>query len=187
MTNFIGKLEVNDTLLLTDPCYDKGTRCTEKVELPHGTYSCFSEEKDGRVSQIFIVLDEDLDVSELRAGEANGELGVDSGQLGIFNISKYRESVSKEVFEDSTKGDFPYEDWKRTYDENESDEAKFYKCCCNHTLSKQKCGVIEGVGFVSSSGYGDGCYQFRILAHPTQDRVVGLVVDFISDDEEFDY
>lgn len=187
MTNFIGKLEVNDTLLLTDPCYDKGTWCTEKVELPHGTYSCFSEEKDGRVSQIFIVLDEDLELSELRAGEANGELGVDSGQLGIFNISKYREGVSKEVFEKSLKGEEQVVGWFEPYEENDSDEEKFYSCCCNYTLSKQKCGIIEGVGFVSSSGYGDGCYQFRILAHPTQDRVVGLVVDFISDDEDFDY
>ena len=179
MTNFIGKLEVNDTLLLTDPCYDKGTWCTEKVELPHGTYSCFSEEKDGRVSQIFIVLDEDLELSELRAGEALGDLGVDSGQLGIFNISKYGESISKEVFEESLRVEPMCEGWFTPYDEAED---TFYECCGNYTLSTQKCGVIEGVGFVSSSGYGDGSYSYRLLYNPS-DELVGLVVDFIIDED----
>lgn len=38
---------------------------------------------------------------------------------------------------------------------------QFYDLCCQETLSKKQCGYVEG-GFVTSSGYGDGCYGARV-------------------------
>lgn len=182
---FQGKLEITDKVLLTDPCYDLGTWCTGEAELPKGTYNCYSRTCDGRVSSIFI-LKEDFDkLQQLYIVDLDNpidNLGVDSGQLGIFNKSKYNKAVSKEVFEKSLEKEFPYEDWKRLWDDNKSDVDKFYECCCNHTLTKNKCGIIEGVGFVSSSGYGDGSYVAFYLTDFNEHKV-GLQVIFIDEDE----
>lgn len=185
---FQGKLEITDKVLLSDPCYDLGTWCTGEAELPKGTYNCYSRTHKGRVSSIF-VLKEDFDkLKQLYIVDLDNpieNLGVDSGQLGIFNKSRYEKAVPKEVFEKSLEGDFPYEDWKRLWDENKSDKDKFYECCCNLTLQKGNCGVLENVGFVSSSGYGDGSYIAFYLTDFNENRV-GLQVIFIDEDEELD-
>ena len=182
---FQGKLNITGEILLTDPCYDEGTWCTAKVTLPKGTYNCYSREYNGRVASIFI-LKEDFDSkAELYTVDLDnpiGNLGVDSGQLGIFNAEKYNKAVSKEVFEESLEGEFPHEDWKRVWKDDTSDKEKFYECCCNHTLKKGNCGVIEDTGFVSSSGYGDGSYTAFYL-NDFKDNIVGLQVIFIDEDE----
>ena len=180
-----GKLEITDKVLLSDPCYDLGTWCTAEAELPKGTYNCYSRQHEGRISSIF-VLKEDFDnKGELYLVDLENpieNLGVDSGQLGIFNLDRFNKPVSKEVFEKSLGKEFPYEDWKRLWEDNMSDEDKFYKCCCNTTLNKDKCGVVEGVGFVSSSGWGDGTYVAFYLNDFKENRI-GLQVIFIDEDE----
>lgn len=185
---FQGKLEVIDKLLLSDPCYDLDTWCTEEADLPKGTYNCYSRKYKGRISSIFILKEDFDNLKQLYIVDLDNPiegLGVDSGQLGIFNKSKYRKAVSKEVFEKSLEGEFPYEDWKRQWDDNKSDKDKFYECCCNNTLKKNLCGVIENVGFVSSSGYGDGSYVAFYLNDFNENRI-GLQIVFIDADEELD-
>jgi len=65
------------------------------------------------------------------------EVGVDSGQAGVFDLSHYwNDSVAPEVA--------PEEVW--------------YSMCCAVTLSECSAGVVP-FGAVSSSGYGDGGYD----------------------------
>ena len=185
---FQGKLEITDKVLLTDPCYDLGTWCTGEADLPKGIYNCYSRTCEGRVSSIFI-LKEDFDsLGQLYLVDLDNpieNLGVDSGQLGIFNKDKYGKAVSKEVFEKSLDADFPYEDWKRLWEDDMTNKDCFYKCCCNCTLANDNCGVIENVGFVSSSGWGDGSYVAFYLTDFNENRV-GLQVIFIDEDENLE-
>lgn len=175
----IGVLNVNDKLLLTDPCYELGTWCTGEAVLPYGSYNCYCSYKDKRVANIYLVNADIKDLNEVYKHELiSDNLGVDSGQLGIFNTIRYNKQVSKEEFEKSLEGEFPYEDWKRPYNEDDTDHDSFYRCCGNYTLSKQNCGVIKGVGFVSSSGYGDGVYEAYYLVDNKGEKV-GLQVEFI--------
>lgn len=185
---FQGKLEITDKVLLTDPCYDLGTWCTGEADLPKGTYNCYSRTFEGRVSSIFILKEDFDNLEQLYIVDLDSpieNLGVDSGQLGIFNKNKYKKAVSDEVFNKSLDNVFPYEDWKRPLRENMPDEDKFYECCCNHTLANDKCGVIENVGFVSSSGWGDGSYVAFYLTDFNENRV-GLQVIFIDEDENLE-
>lgn len=184
----IGTLEVNESLIISDPCYSKGTWCmAENVELPHGTYNCcVCYNDENRVASIEITLEDyDRESNEYVEGEPlEDTLGVDSGQLGIFVQSKYREGISKELYMKSLEVVPMCEGWFTPYSEEMSADENFYNCCGNYTLSTQKCGVMGGIGFVSSSGYGDGCYHARLLYNIDETKVVGLKVYFIEDEEE---
>ena len=175
----IGTLEINEELILTDPCYEPNTWCTAKANVPFGTYNCFAEYTEGRVANIEIVKEGHEEYFE---GEYIADLGVDSGQLGMFCTSKYRERPSKEVYMKSLETTPMCEGWETPYDEEATGEDSFYNCCGNYTLSTQQCGILEGIGFVSSSGWGDGVYQFCYLYNcDDETEVVGLKVLFIGE------
>lgn len=75
---------------------------------------------------------------------------VDSGQAGVFDGN---------------------------YD-GESDSS-FYGDCCKATLSKEGYGCLKN-GFVSSSGFGDGCYPCVI--YKEGDKAVCIEITFIEKD-----
>ena len=175
----VGVLNVNDKLLLTDPCFEAYNGWNAEAILPYGSYNCYCTYSDKRVADIYVVSTDVEDLNNLYKHKLiSDNLDVESGQLGVFNTIRYNKAVSKEEFEKSLELEFPYEDWKRPYNENDTDKDSFYKCCCNYTLTNQKCGVIKGVGFVSSSGYGDGIYRAYYLVNK-QGEKVGLQVVFI--------
>lgn len=178
----IGTLEVTDKLFISDPCYDKDTWCTQTVELPFGKYNCYADYQEGRVASLYIVNNKyRLKNCFVTPSEEIGTCGVDSGQLGIFNYNKFKESIDKKTFDKSLKNEFPYEDWKREYNEKDNAETTFYKCCCNHTLNKKHVGIIKNVGIVSSSGYGDGSYPVYPMqvCYPDRRETVGVYVEFM--------
>lgn len=95
------------------------------------------------------------------------DLGVDSGQFGIFDLDFYRNDSQ---FAD----DFvPENDFARG-----EAGGKFYGACCDLTLSDKHGGVLKGGGVVSS-GYGDGCYDGCLYLQ--EDEIVGAFVSFIED------
>lgn len=59
-------------------------------------------------------------------------------------------------------------------------EGDFYDMCCKETLSKKGYGFVPG-GFVSSSGYGDGCYEY--LVHTVRGKVVCVELTFIDKED----
>lgn len=73
---------------------------------------------------------------------------VDSGQAGVFD------------------GDY----------DGESDSS-FYDACCRVTLGKEGYGCLKN-GFVSSSGFGDGCYPCVI--YKEGDKAVCVEITFIE-------
>jgi len=50
-------------------------------------------------------------------------------------------------------------------------------------LHKFDANIIDDLGFVSSSGYGDGGYSCW-TAHNDDGKVIGILVEFITEDEE---
>lgn len=151
---------VSGKVCLSDPCYKVGTWCGKyNVPAMNGKWLVSYEEIDKTIYS-FTAHHEDIHKIFYTADWIN-DLGVDSGQFGIFDASIY-----------DGGGDF--------------DEPGFYKDCCDATLSKANCGIIQGKGFVSSSGYGDGNYSAFAL-YSEEGELVSLNVVFVEEDEEDDW
>jgi hypothetical protein len=80
-------------------------------------------------------------------------IGVDSGQCGFFNIENYRNDSLDIPFADAEGKDF-YESYRKT-----EDGDHWYGKICGYTLRNEQYGELQGVGLVSSSGFGDGSYN----------------------------
>jgi len=96
-------------------------------------------------------------LSEEKWKNTNIEVGVDSGQCGIFQDSKYPEGDTGE--------------W--------GEKDSFYGKCCELTLGNENGGVLD-FGIVSSSGYGDGSYDCLIFS--SNDKISAIRIIFISDE-----
>lgn len=95
----------------------------------------------------------------------DGALGVDSGQLGIFDRSTYYDPgvVPKDY------------KWK---DKPVAEDLPWYSLCCEQTLADPGAGVIPH-GAVTHSGFGDGAYEW--YAWGEKDEVVGVRVVFLPE------
>ena len=134
MYKHIGKIELGNTVDITDPCYDKGTWCRMTTECQPGLYTGIANVIDEgvwgeRVAQLFIF----KDGIETGFSEIIGCIGVDAGLAGFFNNKPdYKGDawmdflVEANVFK--TKDKYNYDD--------------------NYYITKN--------GIFSKSGYGDG-------------------------------
>ena len=174
-----GTITLGEKVMVSDPCYGLGTWCQGVLEnvLP-GVYDCsveYSDEGDWGIRVVaievthkscrgkFIVLDlEDF------------EVGVDSGQAGIFDYEYYAK-----YHKDSTESEHVDDDW--------------YDMVCDLT-HKNNGNTTHCLGLVSSSGFGDGGYN--CWTYKNEDgKIVAIRVEFITEDdyededyeEEYDY
>jgi len=90
----------------------------------------------------------------------DGEVGVDSGQAGVFDLAVYPQ--------DGSTGEH-------------DDENSFYGQCCKVTLDKTqgRAGKVNG-GFVASSGYGDGGYDAYAI-YDDRNNAVAIKIVFIPE------
>jgi hypothetical protein len=103
----------------------------------------------------------------------HSEIGVDSGQAGVFCESTYRN--------DTVDIETPESDFHIVFD---GEGEKWYEKMCKFTLSGQGWGSYE-TGVVTSSGYGDGGYPLEIIEE--DGKIVGMRITYIfPDDEEED-
>lgn len=172
----IGNFEVvSGKIMVSDPCYEIGTWCQGTLKNVRAGiwkgYILVSDEGDWghRVSELIAMCD-GSDGSRWMP-ETGFQVGVDSGQAGIFDVTYYRdESVVLDV--------------ERISEEIINPDDPWYSICCDRTLSDNSAGVIP-FGVVSSSGFGDGSYR----CYTTKDEsgvTVGIRIVFI-DDEEADH
>ena len=153
-------------VVVSDPCYERGTWCQAVLEnVKNGNWiSNYKLNSEGSVSEIVAFIGFEPHQWE----KISAEIGVDSGQAGIFDEFSYRnDSLIKE-------------NPKWYFDKNEIGD-KFYGKCCDITLDEQA-GELE-MGFVSSSGYGDGGYDCFISKNSTGE-IIGIKVVFISEEDE---
>lgn len=166
------EIKLGNKVMVSDPCYGLNTWCQGVLEnvLP-GTYDCeveYSDEGDWgtRVAAIEVThIDYD---GIIRFEPEYFEVGVDSGQAGIFDYDYYCE-----YHDDTDKYPHVNDDW--------------YEMVCHITLSRAQSGTVEDYGLVSSSGYGDGGYTCY-TARERNGYIIAIRIEFITDEyEDEDY
>lgn len=129
MMECIGEIELNGTVDITDPCYDKDVWCRMTVDCDAGLYKGYIEtsnegEFGKRVASISIFKGNKIwSIEEM---EFIGTIGVDAGLAGFFN----------------NKQDFNDDEWSEL---------------CNRIGGGNAWNLYNGV--FSSTGFGDGIYD----------------------------
>jgi len=166
----VGSFEVvSGNLVVSDPCYDLTGHCQQLfANAKLGRWVVSSQKRNmknwgDRCCKLEAVhfdhRKDDID------WECVGQIGVDSGQAGIFDTRFYKDdNVVPSNFEG---GLVPEEPW--------------YSLCAQETLSDKGVGTIP-YGAVSSSGFGDGTYDVY-FGKTSDNTLIGLRIVFIYDDE----
>lgn len=140
---------------LSDPCYDADTWCgAYSIPAINGQWNVDLKYSCGRVAYWSAWVSN----KPKSVKTESIDFGVDSGQFGIFDSSIY------------------------------DPDGKFYGRCCDITLARDQSGSViddneESLGFVSSSGYGDGKYE-GTLYFSKQNELIGFEIAFIEEEEE---
>ena len=160
---YVGQFKVKSgSLRVSDPSYDKDTWCAGVIEdVKNGNWESYIklDETSSRVSELISLYSDVSSVTRKKDNwiEQSIEVGVDSGQCGIFDDDYYPNVKT---------GEF-------------GDTETFYGKCCDMTTSEFS-GVLD-FGTVSSSGFGDGSYVCYTLED--KNGVVGVKIVFIEEDE----
>lgn len=169
----LGSFELTgDKLMVTDPCYTRGTWCQGVIDncVPGfwHAWTHMTTDTDGRGTRVAEL--------EAMAGLAHGgqltdwvrldvDVGVDSGQCGVFDDNLYPDGETGEY----------------------GDLTTFYGRACAATYyddpANFKYGDVIAEGAVSSSGYGDGGYNAYVKKN-SDGRVCAVKVVFIGDEDE---
>ena len=178
-------IKLSNTVMVSDPCYTPDTWCQSLLKNVHpGEYDVEVSKSDeggwgNRVAVLEVV---HKDYKHLRHDELNweqhSEVGVDSGQCGVFCMTSYR---NDEIVPSITT---PDTDFVLPYNDTEGD--RWYEAMCKFTLSQDQHGSYD-TGTVSSSGIGDGMYPVDVL-YNEKEEVVGIRIIYLgnSDEEMFD-
>ncbi len=164
-------ITLDETVMVSDPCYSDPTWCQIKLTnvLPGQYYPTCRIIEDpywGERCSVLLVVHKDYLHDTLSWRNSPGEVGVDSGQAGIFSYDTYRnDSICDDIDSPVCCGfpsfGTPGEDW--------------YEKVSGFTLSSEKWGSYYK-GVVSSSGIGDGGY--RCLLAKDKGKVVGIAIDY---------
>ena len=169
-------------VMVSDPCYTEPTWCQVKLKtVKPGEYNVFLKTHDagewGVRNSMLLVIHKDHMNENLKWGQQDGEVGVDSGQAGIFSYSTYRkDGLEMEVPTIGYDGrnfdwlDFPGE-------KQEGDD--WYKKMCKMTLTEEGFGSYQN-GVVCRSGLGDGGYPLFTAKKGRQ--IIAMAVDFLVED-----
>ena len=166
-----GFIEIGEEVMISDPCYEPGTWCQGIVKnmLP-GSYRVGGEIVDcdtwgRRVSKIWI-LHEEYSEAPPNFNEEDFEVGVDSGQAGIYDSAYF------------------HQQWK---DKNTSEG--WYSRVCDETFNKSvgfEFGTLDDKCVVSSSGFGDGSYTCY-TSRNNDGKNVYVEIDFGVVEDDGDY
>jgi hypothetical protein len=162
-------IKLNEEVMVSDPCYSIGTWCQHKLKnvLP-GEYKTFTleiQEYGTRISVLQAIHKDYLD-TDLKWRQESDQIGVDSGQAGIFSIESYRNDeveIERPVLS---------QDFCLTKDEPGD---TWYESMCHFTLGQKHWGEYSE-GVVSSSGFGDGQYSCKVAK--VNKKIVGITLDF---------
>ena len=140
---------VSDRVAVSDPCYDTDVWCRGELQdmLP-GIWEAVIKRDEGewgmRVARLIAVHKDYVGSDMEPMTVAPFEVGVDSGQAGLFDAQQYRDDAA--VMDLGTVVNI------------NDPGALWYMRCCHLTLTKLAAGVMP-YGVVSSSGFGGGSYD----------------------------
>jgi hypothetical protein len=171
----VGEFNLGKEVIVSDPSYEVGIWCQAKLNsVKAGKYIGFAEmihdaDWGVRVSRLYAI-NKDFASREYWNWELDSnEIGVDSGQAGIFDMSNYRndqvefQNVPNVPFMDDMKGDEAGDTW--------------YRNITKITLNKDY-GIYES-GIFSRSGIGDGGYS--LYTEYEDGQVIGICIDYHMD------
>jgi len=173
-------IKLGKEVIVTDPSYDTETWCQAKLNnvLP-GNYvvKCIKHDTGdfGVRNDKLIAIHESLSSINLKEWEIYPtEIGVDSGQAGIFDITEYRKDgmdieVPSVAYDGGT-----FERFDAMF-AREGVGDDWYSKICKLTLGQEGWGYFSS-GVVARSGFGDGGYTLFIAKR--NGKIVGLMIDF---------
>ena len=163
-------IKLNEEVMVSDPCYAVGTWCQHKLKnvLP-GEYKAFvlQVQEYGTRTSVLQVIHKDYLGTELNWRKASDQIGVDSGQCGIFSIESFRND-EVQIERPELASPFFIPGGKEPGDE-------WYESMCHFTLGGDHWGEYSE-GVVSSSGFGDGQYTCKVAK--ANKKIVGITLDF---------
>ena len=170
---------VSGKVRVTDPCYDEKTWCSAGVDnVKNGVWNAFvvmkNEREWGTRCAELQVWHSDYrkdDVVTHTMEYIKADIGVDSGQAGVFDSKFFKDPKSVAGVERTYNGARLCED------------EPWYSMCCDRTLGEKMWGTIP-YGAVSRSGFGDGGYNAYLTKK--DGKVVAIKIVFIGDDEGAD-
>jgi hypothetical protein len=164
------------TLLVTDPCYEKGTWCTGELEARTGTWHAQTLLRDdsfgGHRNAMLTVVHQSVELDSVHPSDmekTDVDVGVDSGQAGFFEKMRYPDEQAQ----------------------LESDDGTWYSGVCDTTDNQDGTGPGAGIapggwGAVSQTFWGDGGYPC-FVKRGEDGLVIAAVIVFdgsMSDDED---
>lgn len=169
------KFTLEKEVVVSDPCYELGTWCQEIVSgVKPGVYRAKTTKLGGRIATLTAL---HADAPEKpKWAHYSYNVGVDSGQAGIFCHSSYRKDDTAR----SLPWTLPEDSVIREIADGDAGDH-WYAKMCNLTLSDQGWGGYD-TGVVSSSGWGDGSYELSICYEGDHDdnEIEGLKITFIE-------
>ncbi len=140
----VGTLNIaDDTIDITDPCYDKSTWCRTRKPIIPGEYNCYAGEGDdgewGERVYALIILEKGLSLNGKYDIKSIDSIGVDAGMAGFF----------------VNKPDYSDDEWNRVceyvFEGYGTEKSKKFWLVDEDSPLRCK-------GFFSESGIGDGVY-----------------------------
>lgn len=170
-------ITLGSEVFVTDPCYEVGTWCQSKLTnvLPGKYYAFMTGKFDyyGSRNSGVAVIHEDFISKQPKRWYHYGSIGVDSGQAGIFSAESYKNDSLVESIQ------APEIDFVIPGDKQPGD--LWYETMCKFTLGDESWGAYDQ-GIVSSSGMGDGSYNFSI--QKANNKIVAIAIDFSITDTQ---
>lgn len=181
-------ITLKSKVIVTDPCYTIPTWCHSQFStVKPGKYHTFvilSDEGDWgiRTSRLYAIHEEDHLIMELNWEVLSNNIGVDSGQAGIFTLDSYRKDkiASKITY---PKGEWNAEEYaamRSIVDGKIEDGDIWYEKMCGLTLNtKYGFGTYKN-GVVSRTGIGDGVYTLygNFIKVNGKDKINAFCIDF---------
>ncbi len=171
LSNFENK---SGEFIISDPCYklgDKGQIRLENVET--GIWDGYVEKIEhklfgNRVAILFCInrkfIKSSNEFEKFNWQMHDSKIYVDSGQAGIFEAIHYQDESIIDV--------------EPIFECNHS---KWYRTCCDKTMSDIRAGILP-YGIVSSSGLGDGNYSVSFVRN-SLGKIVAIKIDFVDDNK----
>ncbi|MCY8549383.1 DUF4241 domain-containing protein [Bacillus haynesii] len=178
MNKFLGTFEINsDSVIVSDPCYEMGVWCQAKIDnVKTGEWLSLVKQSDEgswgiRNAELIIFHTDKMSQENLEWSKEEANIGVDSGQAGIYDIDVYRNNDCIGDIQNEFCFDI------------EKDGEKFYALNCDLTLGTELHGGVINNGVVSSSGYGDGSYDL-FTSKDDNGKIVAMKIVFIDEEKD---
>ena len=166
----IGVIELGEDVIVSDPSYEPNLWCNKHLKVKPGKYTVDLWEPDNSFEgNILVITHESYPGLTIPRDLVNSvQLGIDSGQVGIYDLRDYQNNdVLDQLEKDGVLKEYP----EFLYG--------WYAYACTNGSSNTK---LVGRGVTCASGYGDGVATLHYKENG-QGEIVRIAVNFGDEDE----